>query len=315
MKLINSVLILAVAGLLAGCTHGFSPPEVLNRAQPVGSPFNKYLAQEYQDLANRSTGADAVYFAKKGLAAVDGVFVPPERLDGRDIIGPEAADMAEGRAELIELLNEGGRSTAPDIGAVAQTRFDCWTTLKGGTLLRRRSAQFPGDKVSCKDEFHAALKALQEALAVAPPPNMPPPPVREVTTIASVDEFPEPVVSGTRGEESEKREMSFLVFFDWNKHNISESAAQVLHTVAREITSREDIKQIVINGYTDTSGGEEYNMKLSMKRANAVRDSLIEYGISPAKIRVIGHGENDLLVQTNKGVREAQNRRAQITFE
>lgn len=317
MKLVNGICVLAAVSLLAGCTGGFSPPEVLNRAQPVGSPYNKYLAQEYQDLANRATGADATYFANKGLAAVDGVFVPPVRLDGRDITGPEAQDMAEGRAEMIELLNEGGRDTAPDIAAIAQTRFDCWTTLKGGTILRRANPRFPGDKISCKDEFHQALAALKDALGVAPPPNMPSPPARDVTpaTVAPVDEFPEPVVAGPSGGESEKREMAYLVFFDWNKHNISASAAEVLHTVSHEIKGRQDIKQIVVNGYTDTSGGEEYNMKLSMKRANAVKASLMEYGIPADKIRVVGHGDNDLLVQTNKGVREAQNRRAQITFE
>ena len=89
----------------------------------------------------------------------------------------------------------------------------------------------------------------------------------------------------------------------------------MLDTVAQEIKSRHDIKKIIVRGYTDTSGGEEYNMRLSVKRANAVRAVLIAHGIPAHKIQTEGHGETDLLVPTPKGVREPQNRRAQITFE
>ena len=52
-----------------------------------------------------------------------------------------------------------------------------------------------------------------------------------------------------------------------------------------------------------------------MKRANSVRDALIERGVDATLIKVEGRGEDELLVQTADGVREPANRRAQITFE
>ncbi|MDE2336648.1 MAG: OmpA family protein, partial [Alphaproteobacteria bacterium] len=72
---------------------------------------------------------------------------------------------------------------------------------------------------------------------------------------------------------------------------------------------------IHVAGYTDTSGSERYNMKLSLRRAEAVRRYLVEHGVDAKKITVQGHGEHDLLVPTGGNVREPRNRRAQITFE
>jgi len=313
MKLVNGVFVLAAVVLLAGCSSGMSPPEVLNREQPVGSPFTKYLSVEYNVMAHQAHGVDVDYFARKGMAAVDGVLVQPESLQGRDIQGADAVDMAESRGELITLLNGGGRDRAPDIAAVAQTRFDCWTQLQGGTFLHRQASSYPGEGVSCKDQFHMALNSLKQALDVAPPPVMSPP--DQQTTTTSEEEFPSSITSGPRGAQTPVQEQSFLVFFDWDRAVVSPGADDVLETVAHEIKGRDDIKEIIVGGYTDTSGGEKYNMKLSLKRADAVRHRLVKLGIPENKIRTVAHGENDLLVKTPAGVREPQNRRAQITFE
>jgi len=311
MKLVNGVLVIAVAaGLLAGCSSGYSPVEMLNRAQPVGSPFTKYLAIEYKTVANRFHGKDAEYFAKKGLAAVDGVIVEPERLEGRDLDGAGAAEMAEARGELITLLNGGGRDRAPDTSAVAQTRFDCWLTLRGGTWMSRREVRFPDENMSCQEQFRTALNVLRHDLEGAQPPVMSPPAAPAPPT----EEFPAPIISMQKGSQTAVPEMSFLVFFDWDKHTVSPGADDVLETVAHEIKSRSDINEVIVGGYTDTSGGEKYNMKLSLKRADTVRERLVFYGVPVKKIRIVAHGQNDQLVRTPHGVREAQNRRAQITF-
>jgi OOP family OmpA-OmpF porin len=313
MKLVNGFFVLAAVVLMAGCSGGMSPPEVLTRAEPVGSPFTKYLAVQYNTMAHNTHGADEVYFSKKGLAAIDGMIVEPESLKGRDISGSEAIDMAEARGELMTLLNDGGRSMAPDLAAVAQVRFDCWVTMKGGSFLRRSAASYPGESVSCQQQFYATINSLKQALAGAPPPVMTQPPPAE--------EFPSPVTytssgGASRATEAPSRQLSYLVFFDWNASTVSPGADDVLETVAHEIrNSDQDIHEIIVDGYTDASGGEKYNLKLSQKRANAVRERLAFYGIQAKKIHASGHGSKDMLVKTPRGVREPQNRRVQITFE
>jgi len=56
-------------------------------------------------------------------------------------------------------------------------------------------------------------------------------------------------------------------------------------------------------GHTDTSGPEAYNMALSLRRANAVKDALVRDGVPAQAITVIGKGESQLLVRRRQRAR------------
>ena len=73
--------------------------------------------------------------------------------------------------------------------------------------------------------------------------------------------------------------------------------------------------RITATGHTDRSGPESYNMALSLRRANAVKDALVRDGVPAPAITVIGKGETQPLVQTADGVREPQNRRVEIVIQ
>ena len=62
-------------------------------------------------------------------------------------------------------------------------------------------------------------------------------------------------------------------------------------------------------------GPESYNMALSLRRANAVKDALVRDGVPAQAISVVGKGETGLLVQTGDNVREPQNRRVEIVIQ
>jgi OOP family OmpA-OmpF porin len=64
-------------------------------------------------------------------------------------------------------------------------------------------------------------------------------------------------------------------------------------------------------GHTDTSGSNAYNDKLSVRRAEAVRDALVANGVQSGAISLEGRGESDPLVSTADGVPEERNRRVQ----
>ncbi len=303
MKLVNGILALAAAATLAGCSHYMGPVQMLDNAQPVGSAYTKELAIQYRMLADSQSGSEAKYFAEKGLAAVNGMLVPPDMLQNDPEVvdsGPNPAEIAVARGQLVSALASGGVSIAPYEAAIAQTRYDCWAADIG---------TFPGDSQSCQQSYQTAMSALQQQIALAPMPNLPP------VVPAPKEAFPAPVKPATHGTQVPLQEASFLAFFDWNKYNINSGAASVLDSVLREIKSRNDIKKIDIAGYADTSGPERYNMRLSLKRAKAVRAYLVKSGIPEKEIAVKGYGEHNLLVPTKDNVREPRNRRAQITFE
>lgn len=69
---------------------------------------------------------------------------------------------------------------------------------------------------------------------------------------------------------------------------------------------------VIVAGYTDSSGDPEYNMGLSLRRAQSVADYLVETGIPAEKIRVIGRGANDPLVSNSTLDGRMQNRRVDI---
>jgi OmpA-OmpF porin, OOP family len=105
----------------------------------------------------------------------------------------------------------------------------------------------------------------------------------------------------------------FIVFFGWNKSNLTQQAAS---TVAQAAATAKQIgaASILVVGHTDTSGGVSYNQRLSERRANTVANELVRNGISPEAISAMGKGETELLIQTGDSMREPQNRRVEINL-
>src|SRR5262245_36147995 len=107
---------------------------------------------------------------------------------------------------------------------------------------------------------------------------------------------------------------SFMVFFDWDSASLSEASLNVVRQASSAFKSKGSAR-IRATGHTDTSGPEAYNMALSLRRANAVKNALVREGVPTQAITVIGMGEKGLLVPTGDGVREPQNRRVEIVIQ
>jgi outer membrane protein OmpA-like peptidoglycan-associated protein len=134
---------------------------------------------------------------------------------------------------------------------------------------------------------------LCSLLAVAACAPQPPPPVTTAPPPPSV------------------QPQSFLVFFDWNKDNITPDAQQILAAAASAFKSGAPVT-VQVTGFTDTSGSATYNQRLSERRAANAAAVLAQDGIPQSAMVVTGRGQNDLRVPTPDGVREPQNRRVEI---
>ncbi|WP_093298191.1 OmpA family protein [Sphingomonas sp. NFR04] len=139
---------------------------------------------------------------------------------------------------------------------------------------------------------------------VAPPPPPPPPPVAEPAPPPPPPPAPEAKVC-TPGP--------YIVFFDWNKSDITPEAASILDNAISNYADCSNTK-VVIAGYTDRSGSASYNVGLSQRRADTVRSYMGGKGIPDAAMQAQGFGESNPRVPTADGVRELQNRRVEITY-
>ncbi len=107
---------------------------------------------------------------------------------------------------------------------------------------------------------------------------------------------------------------TYLVFFDWDKYNLTPRAMQIIAQAASD-SHTEQTTTIDVSGYTDTSGTPNYNQGLSERRAKAVAAQLVTDGVPESEIAIHAYGETHLLVPTGPGVREPQNRRVEIVLQ
>lgn len=100
-------------------------------------------------------------------------------------------------------------------------------------------------------------------------------------------------------------------FFDFDKSNLKPEGRQVLDQVAAQVRSI-DLETIIATGYTDSIGTDAYNLKLSERRANTVKQYLIEQGVPADRIYTEGKGKADPIATNKTREGRAQNRRVEI---
>lgn len=106
----------------------------------------------------------------------------------------------------------------------------------------------------------------------------------------------------------------YMVFFEFDESYLTPEGRRVVEAAAQ--SARQDgYARITVTGHTDTVGSAEYNQALSERRAESVRAALVELGIPADQITTRGLGQTQPLVPTGDGVREAQNRRAEIEIQ
>ena len=276
------VIGLAVASV-AACA-GIERQIAAKSQPPSGTGYNAELSKGYFELTNleyrEGDYRSSDHFARKAMAAGSGKAVEPDTIESRSGIAKNPAfakELSAARERLMAAQGKGGVKVAPNDMARAQVMFDCW-------IQEQEENRQPEDIKACRDGFMVAMGRVDAALAPKAPAPM---------AMAPGD---------------------YLVFFDWNKANITPEAASILDKVAADAKKMAGAK-IVATGYTDLSGTADYNLGLSERRAEAVKADLVTMGVPAANITTIGRGEADPLVPTADGVREPQNRRVQIQFK
>lgn len=108
------------------------------------------------------------------------------------------------------------------------------------------------------------------------------------------------------------RPTSFTLYFLEGRDELTVESRGELENVFGELRRR-PLPDVMVIGHTDTVGGLAYNDRLSLARAERLREMLISLGIPAERIQAAGRGKREPLVPTEENVSEPRNRRVEIS--
>lgn len=162
-------------------------------------------------------------------------------------------------------------------------------------------ADYRAHSVLASLTYNFGGRAQPEPVAPPPPPPVtaPPPPPAPVAPPPP----PRPVCNTG----------PYVVFFDFDSSNITPEAAGILNNAVTAYSNC-GTARVMLAGHTDTAGSAQYNMALAGRRNEAVRSYMTSRGVPSGQITGEAFGETQPRVPTADGVREAQNRRVEVTY-
>jgi outer membrane protein OmpA-like peptidoglycan-associated protein len=249
-----------------------------------GNEFQRSLQKGYADFGRweyeQGDYRDAKYFNDKARMAAAGQEVQPVDITRRNIKPEYRQEAAAAHDRMTQALGGDAKTRVPGPLGAAQVYYDCW-------MEQIEEGHQPEHIAYCKNGWETAMNQLgQRPMAQAPAPQ----------------------------PQAAAPARPYLVFFDWDKAELNQSAGTTIDEIARTIQSGRPAT-IRLAGHADKSGPDPYNMSLSEKRANTVMNALAQKGIRKDQVRVEYFGESRPLVPTADGVREAQNRRVEVNFQ
>ena len=173
-------------------------------------------------------------------------------------------------------------------------RLPGWTPFKPSIQVFYFQRQSPGTAHLVLEQRYYSTPMILRVVDGPPlPPPPPPPPPRPPRMVTS-----EKVV--LRG-----------IHFDFDKSDIRPGDAAVLDDDVARLKASPNMS-VNVNGYCDAIGSEEYNLKLSDRRAQAVVDYLVRAGISSSQLVPHGYGKTNFVATNDTAEGRAQNRRVEM---
>ena len=103
------------------------------------------------------------------------------------------------------------------------------------------------------------------------------------------------------------------LLFGVDQSSLSTTAQTNLTELAEKLIKYEDT-EVLIEGHTDSSGSDDYNMTLSKKRAQSVSSFLVSKGVKANRMTTVGYGESQPIADNTNAAGMAQNRRVEVAI-
>jgi len=202
---------------------------------------------------------------------------------------------------------------AAPIAAFAQAKsIDNWRAADGTTVWKNGT-----NELCWRDAYWTPATADDQCDGAIKPPPPPPPPAPRVAPPpppaapppAPVAPPPPPVVPAA--PVSEKVTFAADAFFDFDKSVLKPEAKAKMDDLVGK-TGGVNLEVIIAVGHTDAVGTNAYNQKLSVQRADAVKNYLVSKGVEKNRVYTEGKGETQPVADNKTAEGRAKNRRVEI---
>jgi outer membrane protein OmpA-like peptidoglycan-associated protein len=205
--------------------------------------------------------------------------------------------------------------TAENTSTFAPTTAQTTTPVAGEPQVQETTTYSPAYVVD-RDQMRGVLLASNPAVysntTLMSRPNLYHDPAAYQAWVASEKASQQAMAGGTQPPATRSVEHQSGVYFDWDQATLTPEGRRVIEAIAKQ-ASADPASQIGLVGKADLSGSEAYNLRLSQRRADAVRNQLVAQGIDSNRIQTRWVGDREPPVPTARGVREARNRVVEMT--
>jgi outer membrane protein OmpA-like peptidoglycan-associated protein len=303
MKL-NTLLCPLTLALAVGCAATGPTPELIDARRAYDearqseaanySPDKLLSANQALEQAEAAHADDAGSFEERSLA-----YVAQRKAQYAAIYGlyeKDRRDQTEAQQAYRDKQDSLRRNAVQQATDAQKSLAATWDNLSNARKeIAAQQSQIQKSRAELDAEKQARAKAEQSAAAA----------MASLSKIAQVKEEQRGVVITLDGQ----------VLFVTGKAELLPIARDRLNEVAKSLKELDDDKLVSIEGFTDSRGSDDTNMKLSQDRANAVRDYLTSQGVKAEKLRSIGRGEANPVASNETPEGRANNRRVEIVIQ
>ena len=300
MAIFNKLLLIITIFFLYSCSASYEKLNNSNFSPPDN--FSKHLFDMYKEKANFEAEKmhdwnSAKLYSEKALEAAKGGKIEPENINYWKIPKEHQNQIKLAYDNLMSIY-ESALIHDPYNLANAISSLDCWSE-------QQEENWQTWDINNCKDSFLESMHKIYKNLAKNEKVE------RENSKEKSYENDNEIESNATLVTEDINSNILQIIYFDFDKSELSSISKKEIKKFLEKYENV--ISKFLIVGHTDTKGTKEYNYKLSIERANVVKNLLTDLGIKEENIKILGKGEIDLNIKTNDEVPHPANRRAEIS--